>query len=120
MKLVSITKMEPENKKIIYELLLISLLLTSVILLSVNLILLLRDSGECVRHPKEFLINHFEKITKGNITCTCTTDNSLWTNPGGDSGKLVNGYQIIFSSFDKYESKEISQQINFKNVTIKK
>ena len=69
--------MKPETKKRIVEGVLYLLLLTACILLIINYILLKSNSVQCVRDPKEFLLEHFEKITGGNITCTCLSDTSI-------------------------------------------
>ena len=87
--------MKIETQKILWESLLYLLLLLACILLIINYILFKSDAGECVRQPKEFLLEHFEKLTGGNITCTCLSDVQI-----DYTANERKGYKIIFSSFD--------------------
>jgi len=91
--------MKPETTKKIWDFIIFLLLLLACVLLIVNYILLRSDSTECVRDPKEFLIKHFEKITGGNITCTCLSDVVIDRTKNERGG----GYKIIFSSFGHEE-----------------
>ena len=88
--------MKTETIKKILEVLLYFLLLLACVLLIVNYILFRSDAGECVKYPKEFLLEHFEKITGGNITCTCLSDIPI----DRTSSSRGSGNKIIFSSFD--------------------
>ena len=107
--------MKPETTKKIWELLLYLLLLTACILLIVNFILFRSDSGRCVRTPKEFLLEHFEKITGGNITCTCLSDASIDYTRNERGG----GQKIIFSSFGNKEWGFSGELYEYENVSIK-
>jgi len=102
-----VKKMKPEIQKRILEAILYFLLLLACILLIINYVIFRSDSGACVRNPKEFLIEHFEKLTGGNITCTCYSDYKV---------EYKQGYKIIFSSFDG-EEREFTGEIP-KNVSI--
>ena len=85
--------MKLETQRKIWEGLLYFLLLLACILLIVNYILFRSDSGRCVTNTKEFLIEHFEELTGGNITCTCITDAKR------DYSSTKQGYKITFSSY---------------------
>ena len=105
--------MKPETQRKIWEFLLYFLLLLACILLIINFILFRSDSGECVRQPKEFLLEHFEKLTGGNITCTCLSDA-----PRDYTANERKGYKIIFSSFDDDESPDFSGDL-YDNLSIR-
>lgn len=82
--------MKLKTKRLLWEAILYLLLATAAVLLVVNYLLFRTDAGECVRDPKMFLIDHFEKLTDSNISCTCTTDRRLDKHRGA--------YKITFSS----------------------
>lgn len=101
-------KMKLETQKKIWESLLYFLLLLACILLIINYILFKSDAGECVKQPKEFLIKHFEKLTGGNITCTCLTDHKV---------EYKTGSKIIFSSYEYDDDSGFTGEL-YENVSI--
>ncbi len=105
--------MKNTTQKKILESLLYFLLLLACILLIINYITFKSKGGECVKHPKEFLLEHFEKVTGGNITCTCLSDAPI------DKTRNImgGGYKIIFSSFDDEEAGFTGEL--YENVSIK-
>ena len=105
--------MKTETKKKICEASLYLLLLLACILLIINFILLKSDAGECVKNPKEFLLKHFEKITGGNITCTCLSDIMI----DRTSSERGRGNKIIFSSHGYNEDGGFTGKF-YKNISI--
>ena len=82
--------MNLEDKKRLRDLLLILVLLALVFVF----IEIKTDGARCVSDPKKYLLKHFEKLTDGNMTCTCLTDNPKAMTFTG------RGYKILFTSFD--------------------
>lgn len=90
--------MKPETARKGWEALLYFLLILACVLLIVIFFQLKSDSGRCIRNPRGYLVEHFEKITDGNISCTCITDNPRTL---GSSS-----YKIVFGSYGVNEMQE--------------
>lgn len=101
--------MKTETQRKIWEFLLYFLLLIACILLIINIILFRSDSGRCVLNTKEFLIEHFEKLTGGNITCTCLSDHTV---------EYKTGFKIIFSSFGYDDEPSFTGKF-YENISVK-
>ena len=95
--------MKPKTQKTILEFILYFLLLLACILLIINYFLFRTDAGECVRDTKKFLIEHFEEVRGGNITCTCRSDAPI----DRTSNIKGEGSKIIFSSHGYDENRRM-------------
>ncbi len=101
---------EVQRKNLIFYIEVI-IYITIIILLIINYIQMRSDSFKCVRNPKAFLVEHFEKLTKGNISCWCNTDNPKFLTPGGSSGP-----RIWFGSYDHMNPFKSESPFNFSNL----
>ncbi len=85
--------MKTEKQRLIYFYLEVFLMILAVGLLILNFYQMKKEEFKCVRDPKQYLIEHFEKVTNGNISCNCMTDS-----PDAFVVGKRRGYQIWFGS----------------------
>ena len=88
--------MKAISKRDVWEGLFYLILIFVIIALVLIFFQMKKDGTKCISNPKEYLIEHFEKLTEGNITCTCLTDSEKTSRYSWDGA----GYKIVFSSHD--------------------